>query len=1648
MTMGPVIDNEKEELKHIFSLLKLKNEKPADVSLDKKFLTASFSFLEKHSECIWCQYAQLCGELLRIFSFPECPPLKWFRGRTISCLTSCRACIESYYEIRPKIFNSFRKIYDEITVKDFEGKLYQFDVKRLKEPFEIYLNDKENRKKIPIKFILFEILLFPGWIASSEISALFEKVLEQIISSMKMVKISEKLPGVIICSVHPNQIIRIWAKSVLNSDISSSTGTAGGAGGGTTTAAASTPNTSDYARINYSWDTITSLSRKLDDESYSDAIYICLKCSKFSFINSCTNWNWTERIFSLLKTENPKVFMEALRLFSLLLKILSNDTEQPFPWYKLPSDAFNTITFILENPSFSKGSHSEEDSANFVLDWIPLIIFASLNEKKFKTAHKIVSELMEFVLETRASFQWKLKVTEKFSDPLASKIENPYLLSKLCQIILFLFDKRFSEFHKNEKNEHLILSSFEKVFLSLLKFDLLEELDKSAEKNMEIDKDKKFNPERHTAPIAANNISIQMLGTPSSAIFDISNYRKFLLSIENRPISISFLNSIGKEITKITNLSPNLSNIWIKRIDLLSFIAKESIGYQEEIRHFSDQLVLLLIFIYLSGFKLNLSQSSNQTENLKKIIEIHPEKSLKSTNKILSNFLKQKFKTNDSQLIPLEKSIYFLNSIIGNVFEKDLEILKIYPERFELILEYFVKILFIFYCDINYFVSIPGGSIYYEVSSAISSFGSILISLIGVESFQKCLAKVLKPQQITNLLVPCLANILMNIFQRSNQSKYTDIPFLVQLSSEFIILLGNLKFDLESNRLDQILKVLLTSNVSQSHKSSITRAIQEYTKLSGKTFSIPTETATKNVNLKTTMDPGILKKLEALERMDDEFIKKQLSVHGGTLKPSSSATASSKLGQLRQEMIQDGAVRAVPAKKSRFAPIVVQKAPRMMTQADLLRSRAESSDSDSDVEITSETFKHKLAPQPQPFTAHPQRSIKLIDINEDENGNPNGSGSTGQPIHSKATLSAQMQRDWQSAQRLHKYILSLNYTTLADNEIVDFPVQSIPDSFINYEKYLQVFEPLLQLECRSQIVQSKDEGEGRLTYCKGIIQTISMVDDFHEVVFNFGDDAVHRIFTEQDLLVGHPAIHPPPTDTQKICEILGLVINTASRQKGFEVTIRFYLKGRASDIELQLLTRLKQSWKFAKLCNLVTNNREFLALQNLPLYTSCSRILQPKFTKIESHTRLQIDRVAEFYTRTLGLNLPQASAIAYSLMNPNFFTLIQGPPGTGKTRTIEGFLAVLFGRPSSEFRLPLQYKRILICAPSNAAIDEIVRRLKGGVKDSYGKVITLRIVRVGSLEMIHEDVKDLSIDGIVENMIQGHITSALEMLQSNRKQLAELKICLDKAQAGDDVSNDDDDDEEEKDFFAATRPSNNTSASASIFAGKSVQELKNQFWQVKENIRKGNKFIEDSRQNLRIKVLNEAQVVCCTLSASGHEVISRIDGDFEMVIIDEACQAIELSALIPLQYGCKRAVLIGDPNQLPPTVISQTAVTFAYEQSLFQRLQKIDPLSVQLLSLQYRMHPDISAFPSSYFYGGRLANGPNVLQENARPWHGMSNELFGPFRFFDIPGQEQLRTFASGKQGNSMMNELEARITTSLICSLCNSSPNFKVKHL
>ena len=170
-----------------------------------------------------------------------------------------------------------------------------------------------------------------------------------------------------------------------------------------------------------------------------------------------------------------------------------------------------------------------------------------------------------------------------------------------------------------------------------------------------------------------------------------------------------------------------------------------------------------------------------------------------------------------------------------------------------------------------------------------------------------------------------------------------------------------------------------------------------------------------------------------------------------------------------------------------------------------------------------------------------------------------------------------------------------------------------------------------------------------------------------------------------------------------------------------------------------------------------------------------------------------------------------------------------------------------------------------------------------------------------------------------------------------------------------------------------------------------------------------------------------------TLSSSAARELEYLQGRIKRVIVDEAGQAVEPSVLIPLQRATEQLVLIGDPAQLPPTVLSDAAVKHNYAQSLFERLQ-LAGHPAHLLDTQYRCHPSISTFVSKQFYNGQLKNGKNVLEANYRiPCHARPS--LGPLVFYSIQGRESRSTTTM-----SCFNEREARFVARIYNEIRSST--------
>lgn len=81
---------------------------------------------------------------------------------------------------------------------------------------------------------------------------------------------------------------------------------------------------------------------------------------------------------------------------------------------------------------------------------------------------------------------------------------------------------------------------------------------------------------------------------------------------------------------------------------------------------------------------------------------------------------------------------------------------------------------------------------------------------------------------------------------------------------------------------------------------------------------------------------------------------------------------------------------------------------------------------------------------------------------------------------------------------------------------------------------------------------------------------------------------------------------------------------------------------------------------------------------------------------------------------------------------------------------------------------------------------------------------------------------------------------------------------------------------------------------------------------------------------MKLALLEEAHIVCSTLSFSGSPIFAKMSRKFDVVVIDEAAQAVEPAILVPLVQGVKQVSihLVSSPeirmygHQHKPTILT------------------------------------------------------------------------------------------------------------------------------
>ena len=289
-------------------------------------------------------------------------------------------------------------------------------------------------------------------------------------------------------------------------------------------------------------------------------------------------------------------------------------------------------------------------------------------------------------------------------------------------------------------------------------------------------------------------------------------------------------------------------------------------------------------------------------------------------------------------------------------------------------------------------------------------------------------------------------------------------------------------------------------------------------------------------------------------------------------------------------------------------------------------------------------------------------------------------------------------------------------------------------------------------------------------------------------------------------------------------------------------------------------------------------------------------------------------------------------------------------------------------------------QRVLACAPSNTATDHLLEKLvEAGLK----------VVRLGHPARVTERLRDHALDLMVERHENTKIA------QQMFREADELF-----RQAG-----------------RTTRAKPRRGARAET--RREAKELKRHARQLEKQAAE--------------HILDSVEVVCATTTVDNDLLGDR---QFDLAVIDEACQSTEPGTWVPLLQAY-RVVLAGDHCQLPPTVVSRQAADEGFAISAQEKLvERYGDAITHLLTDQYRMHQAIMGFSSQQFYDGQLVADASVRDHVLADLDGVSsNELTQhPITFIDTAGagwEEELEP-----DGESRRNIEEGRLVLRKVAAL------------
>ncbi|XP_015911293.2 DNA-binding protein SMUBP-2 [Parasteatoda tepidariorum] len=424
----------------------------------------------------------------------------------------------------------------------------------------------------------------------------------------------------------------------------------------------------------------------------------------------------------------------------------------------------------------------------------------------------------------------------------------------------------------------------------------------------------------------------------------------------------------------------------------------------------------------------------------------------------------------------------------------------------------------------------------------------------------------------------------------------------------------------------------------------------------------------------------------------------------------------------------------------------------------------------------------------------------------------------------------------------------------------------------------------------------------------------------------------------------------------------GIVIKVAETS----ISVAFEKNSNFSDIENDI------QYLIIKLANDVTYKRLKRSLKLLQEKGSESHLANVLFG-ISQPSSLEKSSDSSLTYFNNKLNHAQKEAVQFALTQKEL-AILHGPPGTGKTTTV---LECILQATSQKLK-------VLACAPSNVAVDNLVEKLAP---------YKVKMVRLGHPARFSPTIQQYSLDAIVSRYDGSNVVEELH------KEIDQLREKISKTKGS----------RTRKTMWAENRS-------------------------LLKEVKEREKFIVK-------QILKNADVVLSTLtSASEDGSLKYAEKDhFDICVIDECSQATEAACWIPL-LSVKRCILAGDHNQLPPTIVSDKAAKEGLAITLMERLLKLYGDSIKkMLTVQYRMNNAIMQWPSEHLYENKLVADESVSSHllNGLPGVEDNENTSIPLLLIDTAGCDlcELQSEDDESKGNEGEADLVRHHVESLIKS-------------